>query len=419
MSLSLWRHLEFQKLWAGQTISEIGSRITREGIPITAFVALHATPMQMGVLVSLHGVSALFAGAMAGRAADRRRRRPIMIMADVGRALVLLSVPVAAAYGELQMWQLYAVVFVSGVLTIFFDVAYQSYLPSLVPQQQLLEGNSKLALSAAAAEVLGPAMTGFLIQVLTAPRAILLDSLSFLVSAISIGSIRTKEAVPVVHEESLGDPGFLVALRYILSDGVLRALFLRALTFALFIGFFSTLYVPYAFGELHLNAASFGIIVAMGGVGNLIGASVSERLSRRIPVGMILIGCSLLSGLMTLLIPLAHGPAWMAALYLGTAQLFGDVAHPVYHVHELTLRQRLAPPQMLGRVNACLHLAFKGFWPMGALLGGVLGSTIGTRPTLVICALGAMLSTAWLIASPVATLRHFPESHVHAKSAVA
>lgn len=363
----------------------------------------------MGTLASLHGISALLAGATAGSAADRWKRRPILIAADLGRALVLISVPMAASFGYLSMAQLYGVVFAAGVLTIFFDVAYQSYLPSLVPPGQLLEGNSKLAISAGAAEVLGPGLTGVLVQTLTAPRAILLDSLSFLASAVSILLIRTPEPRPVSRSHGSAFANLSAGRRYVAANPVLRALFFRAATFALFIGFYSTLYVLYAISELGLSPVMLGIVVALGGVGNLVGASISERLSRRIPLGFILIGCSLLTGVTTLLIPLAHGPALLASLYLGAAQLLGDIAFPIYHVHELTLRQRMAPPEILGRVNACMHLAFKGVWPIGALLGGVLGTAIGTKPTLVICSLGVLLSTLFLVASPVARLRDVPE----------
>lgn len=404
--MSLWRHPDFRKLWAGQTISEIGSRITREGIPLTAVMLLHATPWQMGILASLTGLAALVAGTTAGAAADRWRRRPILILTDVGRALILATVPLAASLGVLSLWQLYAVVFAAGILTIFFDVAYQSYLPSLVTTGELLEGNSKLALSAGTAEVLGPGITGILIQTLTAPRAILLDSLSFLVSAGSILLIRTGEprAAGGTHEHPLGY-GATDGLRYVSRSPILRALFLRSVTFALFIGFFSTLYVFYAINELHLNPLMFGIVVALGGIGNFTGAALSQWLVRHIPVGRILIGCTLWNGAINFLIPLAHGSPLMAALYLGAAQLLGDVAYPIYFVHELTLRQHLAPPEILGRVNACMQLAFKGVWPLGALLGGVLGSTIGTRPTMVACACGVLLSALWLIASPVASVR--------------
>jgi len=408
MPPSLWRHSDFRRLWLGQTISEIGSRITRDGVPLAAVIVLKASPMEMGVLASLHGLSALLAGAAAGNAPDRRKRRPILIAADVGRALVLLTVPAAAALGYLSMWQLYAVVFAAGILTIFFDVAYQSYLPSLVPSGQLLEGNSKLAMSAGAAEVLGPGLTGVLVQILTAPRAILLDSLSFLVSAVSIVLIRTPEPPPVAREQGRTMDEFSAGLRYVAANPVLRALFLRAATFALFIGFLSTLYVFYAISVLGLSPAALGVVISLGGVGNLVGAAISERLSRRIPVGLILIGCSLLTGVTTLLVPLAHGPAWAAALYLGAAQLFGDVAYPIYSVHELTLRQKMAPPEILGRVNACLHLAFKGVWPAGALLGGVLGTALGVRPTMAVCSVGVLLSTLFLVLSPVARLREVP-----------
>ncbi len=408
MPSSLWRHRDFQKLWVGQTISEIGSRVTREGIPITAVMLLKATPLQMGALASLTGFAALFAGVAAGHVADRYFRRPILIAADVGRAFMLATVPLAAALGRLSFAQLYVVVFAAGVMTIFFDVAYQSFLPSMVREDQLLEGNSKLAVSAATAEVLGPGITGVLVQMLGAPRAILLDSVSFLVSAVSILLIRTPEHLPREHEQEPGLSDVMAGLRYVAQHPILRALALRTVTMMFFAGFFSTLYVIYAIRDLGLTPVMLGFVVALGGAGNLFGASISHRLSGKIPFGWILIGASAISGTMALLIPLAHGTAWLAASYLGAAQLFGDVAYPVYNVHELTLRQRLTPAAILGRVNASMQLAFKGAWPFGALVGGGLAVLIGSRATVALSAAGVLLSTLWLIASPLRALRALP-----------
>ena len=406
--MSLWRHPDFRKLWAGQTVSEIGSRITRDGIPITAVMLLHATPWQMGILASLTGIAALSAGTIAGAAADRLPRRGILIVSDLGRAFVLAMVPLAAMAGLLSLGQLYAVIFAAGILTIFFDVAYQSYLPSLVAPSELLEGNGKLALSTATAEVLGPGITGILVQTLTAPRAILLDSLSFLVSAASILLIRVREPHPAAPVRASG-PHPAAGFRYLAGNPILRALFLRSATFALFIGFLSTLYVFYAIDELRLSPWLYGIVVALGGVGNFVGASLSDRMVRRVPLGRLLVGCTLWNGVINFLIPLAHGSPVLAAVFLGAAQLLGDAAYPIYSVHELTLRQQMVPPEILGRVNAAMQLAFKGLWPVGALVGGALGSTLGTRPTMFLCAGGVLLSAVWLIASPVAGLREYPE----------
>ena len=197
----LWRYPDFLKLWLGQTVSEIGSHITREGLPLTAVIVLGATPFPMGVLASLSGMSTLVFGPLAGLWVDRRRRRPILIAADIGRAVVLASVPLAAAFRVLYMRQLYIVVVLAGILTVFFDVAYQSYLPSLVERQRVLEGNSKLALSTSMAEIVGPGLTGVLVQLITAPIAILVDALSFLWSAMMVWLIRKPELIPAPQAE--------------------------------------------------------------------------------------------------------------------------------------------------------------------------------------------------------------------------
>jgi MFS family permease len=217
------------KLWIGETISGIGSRITREGLPLTAVIVLGATPTQMGILSATGGASVLLFSLWAGLIVDRVRRRPVMIAADLGRALLLSSVPVLAVMHVLSIAHLITVAALTGVLTVLFEVAYQSYLPSLVGQDDLFEGNRLLSISSSTAEILGPSITGVLVQLITAPIAILLDALSFLVSAISVWLIRVPE--PPAHttpHESLREE-ILGGMKVILAHPLLRALFLRAI----------------------------------------------------------------------------------------------------------------------------------------------------------------------------------------------
>lgn len=401
---SLWRDASFVKLWIGQTISEIGTRVSREGIPLTAVMTLGATAADMGLLQALGGIAALVAGPWAGMASDRIRRRPLMIGADLGRALLLAVIPLAAMYGRLSLWMLFAVVGLGGILTMFFDVAYQSYLPSLVRREQLLEGNSKLQLTASSAEVVGPAITGFLVQLLTAPRAILLDAISFLVSAASIIAIRKPEPAPAIHEhEGQGWREMFAGADYVFGHPLLAPLARRAVTFAFFGGFFAALYVYYAVRELGIGPAALGIIIALGGVSSLAGALLVPKVTQRFALGHTLIGAAILSGLAALLIPLGVGPVW-GAVCLGASQLFGDISYPIYNVSELTLRQRIAPPHLLGRVNGCMQMLFKGVLPFGAAAGGFLAVQIGARATMLLCGLGILSSALWLIASPVRSL---------------
>ena len=404
----MWRHPEFMKLWVGQTVSEIGTRVSREGLPLTAALLLNATPAEMGLLAALSGFAAFLAGPVAGVVADRWRHRPILVLADLGRAAVLGVVPLAAWQGWLSMPVLLGVVGAAGLLTVFFDVAYQSFLPSLVAEEQLMEGNSKLSMSAATAEIVGPAMTGFLVQSLTAPRAVLLDALSFLFSAACVLSIRRtaiRRAPSAAGEASWAE--MTAGARLVWLNPILRALALRAATLFFFIGFFATLYVVYAVRELGLRPAVLGIVIALGGVSAMAGASITPRMLGWAPLGRVLIGSTIISGMTLLLMPLARGPV-MGAICLGAAQLLGDLFYPVYYIHEITLRQKVTPPDRLGRVNACMQLVSKGVLPVGSLLGGGLASWVGMRPTLVACAMGVMASALWLVWSPVAKLVDFP-----------
>jgi MFS family permease len=406
---ALWRDREFLKLWSGQTISQIGSRITRDGLPYTAVLMLHASPLQMGLLAALGGIAALAAGPMAGVLADGYRRRPTLIWADLGRAAVLSLIPLAALSHKMQMWQLYCVAALAGALTIVFDSAYQAYLPALVRPEQLLEGNRKLALSNSTAEVLGPGMTGFLVKVMTGPIAILLDAVSFVVSAVSILAIRRQE--PVV-EHTHHEPGWheiTAGFRAIAAHPLLRPLGLRTLTTAFFAGFLATLYMLFGIEYLGLGPAVLGVLITLGGVGNFFGAWMSERIVERFPLGRVMIGSHVVVGFMWLLIPLAHRPWYVAAAFLGTAQLFGDMAYPLYDIHEVTLRQSVTPPAVLGRVNACMQMLFRGIVPVGSVAGGLLAQRFGVRFTLTLAALGILASSLWLVFSPVRALR----GHAH------
>ena len=404
--MSLWRCPEFVKLWAGQTISEIGSRVSREGIPLTAVLVLHATPAQMGWLTALGGFAALVAGPLAGTVADRRRRKPLMIAADLGRALVLATIPWAYFHGALTMSYLFGAVAVAGALTVLFDVAYPTFVPTLVEPGQLLEANSKLALTLSVAEVTGPALTGLLVRLISAPIAILLDAASFIVSALSIAWIARPEPAPAAATTtqswwSQAREG----VRFVFSHPLLRPMALRMATLSLSWGFAATLYVYYAIEVLKMSTVALGLVITLGGIGNLIGALVARPAGAHYPVGKVLIVAAVWQGLTSLLMPLASGPGWFSIACFGGAQLFGDVAFPLFNINELTLRQKAAPPHMLGRVNACMQLLFKGLFPFGALLGGALAAATGPRQTLLVSALGILASSLWLIFSPVRKLQ--------------
>lgn len=400
---------DFLKLWAGQAISQIGSTVTSVGLPLTAAFVLGASPLQMGVLAGSSAAGVLAFGLFAGAWADRLRRRPILIAADLARAAVVGIIPLAAALHRLSMAHLYVVAVASGILTVLFDVSYQAYLPTLVNRENILEGNSKLALSEAVAGIAGPGLTGILVQLITAPMAMLFDAVSFVCSAVSVWLIRKPEPPPERRLEPHIGREISEGLGASWRDRLLRALVLRAATGGFFGGFAGGLYVLFAVRELGLSAALLGLVIAVGGASSLFGAFMAERLVRRFGFGRTFIGSALLSGVALLFVPLAHGGVAVCSAFLIAAQL-GDMGWTIYNINDTSLRQAVTPNHLLGRVNAAMHLVFQGALPLGALAGGAVAQAIGIRHTLLAGALGYLLSTLWLVFSPVRHLGQLPQA---------
>ncbi len=387
---------DFLKLWTGQTISAIGSRITREGVPLTAVLLLGATPWQMGLLAAASSASILLFSIAAGVIADRMRRRPLMIGTDLARAVLLTSIPLAARFGVLSFDLLLSVAVTAGLLTVQFNIAYQSYLPTLLPADDLFDGNRRLTMSSATAEILGPGITGVLIQAITAPVAILLDALSFVVSAVSLWFIRTPEpeSVPAAPEPLWREAS--EGARAIARHPVLRALALRSILTYFSGGIFYSLYMLYAIRTLHMTTSVLGFTIALGGVGALTGAWLTKRLAVFAPETTFA-AAAVIQSLAQLLIPTAAYVPRFAILCMGVSQLIGDAAFTVYAVNEITVRQRLIDTRLLGRVNGAMQLASGGVLPLGALAGGVLAEQIGIPRTLWVGATGVLLSSLFLL----------------------
>ncbi len=390
------RRSDFLKLWTGQTISAIGSRITREGLPLTAVLMLGATPWQMGLLAAASSASILVFSIVAGVIADRVHRRPLMIGTDLARAALLTSIPLAARFGVLSFGLLLGVSVAAGLLTVQFDIAYQSYLPALLPSDELFEGNRRLTMSAATAEILGPGITGVLVQAITAPIAILLDAVSFVVSAVSLWFIRTPEpeSVPAAPESLWREAS--EGARTIARYPILRVLALRSILTYFSGGMFYTLYMLYAIRTLHMTTSVLGFTIALGGVGALAGAWLTKRLAVFAPETTF-VAAAVTQSLAQMLIPFAASVPKLAVLCMGVAQLVGDAAFTVYAVNEITIRQRLVETRLLGRVNGAMQLASGGVLPLGALAGGVLAEWIGIPRTLWAGATGVLLSTLFLL----------------------
>jgi MFS family permease len=404
----LWRHPEFMKLWTGQTISQFGTQVSQLAIPLAAALVLNASPAQMGLLGAFEFAPFLLLSLFAGVWVDRLPRRPVLIVADVGRTALLASIPLAALLHVLSMEQLYAVALLTGVLTVFFDVAYQSYLPVLVSREHLVEGNSKLEVSRSVAQIAGPGLAGALVQLVTAPMAMLVDALSYVASVISLLFIRVKEPDPLRADGRAIWAELREGLAIVLGNPLLRSIAGCTGTSNLFGNAMQAVYVLYVTRELGLQPATIGLIFAMSGPGALLGAVVAGKLASSFGLGRTIVGSIFLGGLANLLVPLAGGPPALTIGMLMAAMFFGGVANPVYNINQVSLRQAITPDHLQGRMNASMRFIVWGTIPIGALLGGALGQVFGLWPTIVAMVLADLLAPAWVLFSPVRQLRTQP-----------
>ncbi len=399
----LWRHRDFLRLWSGQTISVFGSLTTRLALPFTALIYLDARAYQVALIGSSDVLAGICFGLFAGVWADRLRRRRIMIAADLGRVAIIGSVPLAAAFGVLRVEQLYAVAFLAGILTTFFDVAYQTYLPTLVGEDELVEGNSKLAASAAVAEFGGFSLAGWLVQLVTAPGAMAVDAVSFLASAVSLASIRQPEPVPPPPGERQSVRLEIIeGVRALAGDRILRALALSWVAFSAASGVFSAVFVLYVTRNLGFSPGVQGVIYGVGGVTSLFGAVFADRCRRRFGAGGAMILGLVLGGAgMALIVGAPPSILGVAAAVLVAQQVISDPGWAVYEINAVSLRQAVAPERMLGRVNAATRFAGLTAMLASSLAAGVIASAISPRLALA-CGAGAMFVSALVLAlSPV------------------
>jgi predicted MFS family arabinose efflux permease len=401
----LWLHGDFLKLWAGETISLFGSLVGRSALIFTAVLVLHATPLEIGVLGAAELLPDVLFGLVAGVWVDRLRRRPIMIVADIGQFAVLATIPLAYAFDALTIGQVFAVAFVAGTFHVFFYVSYWTYLPTLVEKDAILEGNSKMAGTWAVAEVAGFGVSGWLVQVLTAPVAILVDSLSFLVSAAALLRIRKPEPQPKPAEERTGVRQEIVeGGRAIIHEPVLRATAVAHALAGFSFRVYGAVYLLYATDVLGFKPGVLGMTWGVGGATSLVGAMFAGRAAARLGLGPALTLGLTGMGLLMLLFPAAHD-ASLIALALLVGQQFGDGFFTIWDINQVTLRQSITAEHVLGRVNAGFRFAGQGAMLAGALTGGVLGEVIGLRSTLILGS-GVMLAAgAWLTVTPVWGMR--------------
>jgi MFS family permease len=403
----LWRHADFLKLWSAQTVSQFGTNVTLIALPLVAVLVLHATAFQVAALSTVEFLPFLLFTLPAGVWVDRLPRRPIMVLADLGRAAALGSIPLAAAVGHVGLAQLYIVGFITGTLTVFFDVSYQSYLPSLVDRDQLVDGNSKLEISRSAAQIGGPGLGGLLVRLVTAPYAILADAASYLWSAAFLFAIRRKEFVPERSAESTSMWRELVdGIKYLLGHRYWRGITMSTATFNFFNNVAFAILIVYLVRQLHMSPLTIGLTLSLSNGGALAAAFFANKIGTRLGIGRAILLATILDGFPMVLVPLA--PASFPIPFIVVAFTVVGFGIVLYNVSAISLTQALTPERLLGRVNASRRFIVWGTIPIGGLVSGGLASWIGLRPTLFVGTLGCALAVVPIALSPVRLVKEIP-----------
>jgi predicted MFS family arabinose efflux permease len=403
--IPLLHNRDFLKLWAGEAVSDFGSRMGSVAISFAAVISLGVTPFQMGLLSAAQIAPRLAFGLFAGVWVDRLRRRPLMIAADLARFFLLASIPAAAFFGRLTIAQLYGVIVLAALFDLTFDIAYPTYLPTLVGREDIVEANSKLATTSALAEVAGFGLSGWLVQWLTAPFAITVDAISYLPSALAIGAICTPE--PKVRRDRAREDvlrEIAEGARFVLADRRLRALAAAALGGAFSYSAFSAAFMLFVVNTLGFKPDVLGMIFAVGGVSAFFGALAAARTASRFGSGRAMAAGLALEGVALMLVPMAHGAGIAAAALLIGQQIFGDLAGTIFQINAISLRQSLAHDRILGRVNASIGFVARAAAMAGAVGGGWLGGAIGLRPALAAGAAGMIAAAGMLATSPICSL---------------
>lgn len=413
---SVFQNRAFALFWSSQSISFLGTQTTYVALPLTAVVVLDATPMEAGLLNALESLPFLLFGLLVGVWVDRRARRPILISANVIRFAALAWIPAAYALGVLTIPQLLAVTFLVGVMTVFFEIAYMSYLPGIVDRDQLMEANGKLQASSSAAEVAGPGIAGGLISVISAPMVIAIDAVSYLISALALVKMpadAAPQAAPQTDADAEGKPSIWASLRegfaVVGRNTLLRWCTVAVFFLSLFFSSVMAVYFLYLIRDAGIGPTAVGLIVAVGSFGGLAGALLSERLNTWLGIGPTLVAALALPGIGFLLLSTVDGNSLGAVALAGVATFIGFFGIPVFDVTVISFRQSITAEHLQGRVNATVRSLSWGTLALGSLMGGALASALGLRETVVLSAAGLFVPSLLLLLSPVRGMRHLRE----------
>lgn len=408
--VSLWRNTNFTRLWFASIVSNAGTQITNLALPLTAALTLGATPTQMGLLAIAGSLPNLLFGLLAGVWVDRTRRRPVLVWADLGRALLLASIPLAAFFGSITFIHLYIVAFITSTLSIFFTIASVAVLPSVVKREQLVDANSKFALSDSVFTIAGPSTAGGIIQLLSAPKAIIVDAVSYVLSALSLSGVHISEKSSQAKlTRSQVWKEIREGVQALIETPLLRALTISGIIGTIGGSMQGAVALLFLTRDLSLGPALIGLLSACGGIGSLLGAVIAGRLGRYIGIGTAVILGNFLWIAGGLLTPLA-GLAGVSFPYLVGGAVLAAMGATIFSVNQMSLRQHLTAVELLGRVTAARRFFIFSLAPIGSALGGVFGSSLGLRATLIFGGLVGMISVVVVFFSPVRTARSMPST---------
>lgn len=407
MASSLWQHRDFMLLWIGQSVSRLGDQFTFFALPVLAVYALEPTAVEMGYLAAAGTLPFLLFGLLVGVWLDRMRKRPVLIVGDLTRGILVGTIAILGFGGLLRMTYLYVFAFAIGVLTVFFDIAYQSYVPALVPRETLADANSKLETTSSMALVGGPSAAGVVVEFLSAPAAMLFDAFSFFFSTGYLLRIRHREEVPQSSRTASLASDLREGLHVVLGEPRLRMIAGCTGTSNFFSSAFYALFFLYALDELHFSALVLGIVQAVGATGGVVAALTTNRITERAGVGWSIILGSAISGFAMLPVALVSG-ALAAPVIAGclAATFFGIL---LYNIDQVSFRQTIVPIRLQGRLNATMRTIVWGTLPLGGLAGGFLGEALGLQRGLFLSTVGGAFAFLWVFFSPIRDVVKMPE----------
>jgi MFS family permease len=406
----LLRETQFRRFWIGQTISVVGDQISALALPLVAVLTLHVDPAQMGLLTAATLLPHLLFSLAFGVLLDRvRSRRRVMIAADLARAVVVASIPLAYLLDVLRIEHLFVAGFLIGTLTVLFDLSWSVVFVAIAPRERYVEGSALLNGSRSLSYVAGPTIGGTLVQVLGAPITMIADAASFVASALFLGRVQAPEA-PIEPEAGTLRERFAAGMAFIFRDRIMRAVLLSAATINFFNFGFSALFVLYATRELGVSPGILGAVLGVGAIGGLLGAAIATRVGRRIGVGpAYALGCILFPAPL-ILVPLAGGPPALILAALFLAEFGAGLGVMILDINVGSVMLARTPDRIRSRAMGAFRTVNYGIRPVGAALGGLLASAIGVRETLFIVTIAPLLGILWLLWSPVIRLRDLPDA---------